>query len=506
MPAPPSPAPTAPTGAAPLALTEDDARRALLLDAFEHPPAAPWTAADSEAISLDARRTVGEAGTPSDFVAARARQGLARLAGRDAGWVQVLDGAERGARWPSWALPVSLALGAAAGVLLDAVGASGRIHLLAPPLLALLAWNLVVYGGIALARLRRGGAPPTGGLGRALAALLGRWVVGPVVRHAAVVLANPSRDAAGDALARFALAFGSATRTLAMQRAVTCLHAASAALALGAIASLYLRGIAFEYRAGWDSTFLTGASAHALLSGVLGPAAAATGIALPSVEAFEALRFATGPGENAARWIHLWAFTLGVAIVLPRLALAAASAWQARRIAAAVPVPIDAAALQRQWRRSEDRTWRAWAWPFGEALDADRAARLAQALQAELGARTVVTAAAPTREGAEDTVHTAAGGPAAPDLVVAVMPLAATPERETHGRFLDALAARCAREKVRLAVMVDEGGFAATLPRAVADRRRGERREAWKRLAGAVGVEPWFADLSDRAAAAAAAR
>lgn len=487
-------------GGTPLVLPEDDARRALLLHAFEQPPVVPWTSADSEVIGLDARRLVGESGTEAAFVAARARQGLARLGGRDAGWVQVLDRAERAARWPSWVLGASVVMGAMAGVLVDAVGAAGRIHLLAPPLLALLVWNLFVYAGILVTAMRGPRARSATSLGSAMAALVDRWAVRPVVRHAAAVLARPAQEAAADALARFALAFGSASRRLATQRAVTCLHAASAALAVGAIASLYLRGIAFEYRAGWDSTFLAGANAHALLAAVLGPASAATGIALPSAEGFEALRFSNGPGENAARWIHLWAATLAAAVVLPRTLLAAVSAWKVRSAAAAVPVSIDPVALQRQWRRAEDRTWRAWAWPFGEVLAEGRVAGLAQALEASLGTRTAVTVATPTVEGDEDAARTAGEWPAALDLVVAVLPMGATPERETHGRFLDALAARCARERVRLAVMVDEAAFASRMPAADAERRRRERREAWRRLAAAVGVEPWFADLSAPAA------
>ena len=52
-------------------------------------------------------------------------------------------------------------------------------------------------------------------------------------------------------------------------RVAAILHAAAFAFALGAIASLYLRGIVFDYRAGWESTFLAAGEVHRILALVL---------------------------------------------------------------------------------------------------------------------------------------------------------------------------------------------------------------------------------------------
>ena len=87
------------------------------------------------------------------------------------------------------------------------------------------------------------------------------------------------------------------------------LHLAAVAVAAGALAAMYLRGLGLEYRAGWDSTFLDAQAVHRWLNLLLGPASALSGIALPEPAQLEALRFSTGPGENAARWIHLYALT-----------------------------------------------------------------------------------------------------------------------------------------------------------------------------------------------------
>ena len=56
-------------------------------------------------------------------------------------------------------------------------------------------------------------------------------------------------------------------------RAARILHLAAAALALGVIAGLYVRGLAFEYRATWESTFLDPAQVRALLAAALAPGA-----------------------------------------------------------------------------------------------------------------------------------------------------------------------------------------------------------------------------------------
>ena len=116
-------------------------------------------------------------------------------------------------------------------------------------------------------------------------------------------------------------------------RAARVLHLAAALFAMGAVTGLYVRGLVFEYRAGWESTFLDATAVHALLSFFLSPAAQLIGIPFPSVEQIAALRFTNGtPGNaNAALWIHLYAITVGAIVIVPRLALALIARWQEQR-------------------------------------------------------------------------------------------------------------------------------------------------------------------------------
>ena len=130
-------------------------------------------------------------------------------------------------------------------------------------------------------------------------------------------------------------------------RAARVLHLAAALFALGAVAGLYVRGLVFEYRAGWESTFLDAPAVHALLSFFLSPAAQLIGASFPSVDQIAALRFTNGaPGNaNAALWIHLYAITVGVIVIVPRLALALIARWQEQTSLATLRVRYERALL-----------------------------------------------------------------------------------------------------------------------------------------------------------------
>ncbi len=138
-----------------------------------------------------------------------------------------------------------------------------------------------------------------------------------------------------EALGRFVAEWSAATRPLLITRSVRLFHLCAAAVGIGLIAGLYLRGVALDYRAGWESTFLDARQVRAVIAVLYGPASAVTGIAIPDAEHLAALRWEGGSGgESAARWIHLLAATALLFIVLPRLLLALAatiSLWNRAR-------------------------------------------------------------------------------------------------------------------------------------------------------------------------------
>ena len=57
----------------------------------------------------------------------------------------VLPRAVRALRWRGWVGAVIVIAAFIAGVAIDLIGSAQRVNVLAPPVLALLAWNLAVY-------------------------------------------------------------------------------------------------------------------------------------------------------------------------------------------------------------------------------------------------------------------------------------------------------------------------------------------------------------------------
>lgn len=287
-------------------MTEFEARQVLLLQAHEAAAPSPlWNAEDRSWATRQAVATVGEDAKPERFVVARAVLALQRLLPRDAAGRRWLA---RRAWHPAWVL-LALVLGFVAGLAADQLGPPQRVNLLAPAVWAVVAWNLTVYAALLL-RL------PAPGLRQALA----RWGLG-------------SDEGVAGLWARHAGA-------LQAERVALVLHAAAAALGLGLVAGLYLRGLALDYRAGWQSTFLDAPAVQQGLSVLLAPARWATGIALPDVAPLR-----VGPGgeasASAAPWIHLYAATLALFVLLPRGLLALRAALRSRRQARDFPLPLD---------------------------------------------------------------------------------------------------------------------------------------------------------------------
>ena len=200
-------------------------------------------------------------------------------------------------KWPSWLGWLVVAGAFLLGIGTDAVGSASHIvNILAPPLLLLMLWNVAVYVLIAVNGLSKS-------------------------RH-------------------FKLPKLDQTEAIALARGTTVMHWAAAALALGALLAMYWRGLVFDYQALWQSTFLSVQSAHTLISFVLSPAAWLSGIfggsALPDLASFEQLRAPAmnggNVGENAARWIHWYAITVFLVVLLPRCLLALWSHREAEQL------------------------------------------------------------------------------------------------------------------------------------------------------------------------------
>lgn len=451
-----------------------------------------WADADREWASRAAATIVGERASAEEFLGRRAQLVLERIGTRQPAVTRTV----RGIRWRPWVGVVTVVGAFVFGVVIDRIGGGSSINLLAPPVFALVAWNLIIYLWLLVRPLvlRRNAAGP-------LRSLLIRVAsVRAPLRHEPADAATAARRTVLAALPR---EWARVAAPLYGARAARVLHLAAAATALGVIAGLYVRGLAFEYRATWESTFLGAEQVHALLAVTLAPGSWITGIPVPDVAAIEAIR--APASENAAMWMHLMAGTVAVVVVVPRLVLALVAGMVERRRVKRVQLPLEEPYYGRLVAGWVGEATRVRVIPYSYTLTPEARAGL-EAILARAYGNAVAVIDEPVGWGDDEWLspaRDAAGGGS--EVRVALFGLTATPEEDAHGAFLKELGAGGGRGGASggVAVLVDESGFLARWGEDA--QRRVERRAAWRELVEAHGGVVVFVDLVEPDLAAAEA-
>ncbi|MEP6607331.1 MAG: DUF2868 domain-containing protein [Burkholderiaceae bacterium] len=394
--------------------------------------------------------------------------------------------AARAFQWHAWlgvALPV---VAFVLGALVEHIADRKHVNVIAFPLLAIVVWNVAVYVSLLLHMVSR--------LGGTRAPMRGprRWLT--AVRTRRLIDGGPQAAS----IEEFVAQWSKSVAPLMLARATRVLHLSAALFAIGAIAGLYVRGLVFEYRAGWESTFLEAPAVHALLSAFLSPAAHWIGIPFPSVEEIAAMRFTDGSAAtgaaNAAPWIHLYAVTVAAVVVVPRLALAALAEWQVKRRSRSFEFNADEPYFRRLAGSFISGPARMRVIPYSFTIDDVALQGLHAIAKALLGNDAVVTSE-PSVGFGDETATTVSDDPTA-SLTLALFNLAATPENENHGTFLRTLR-RAVGNDSRLAAIVDESGYRMRLgTQAGADGRLAERQNAWQYFCQTAGIDAAFVDLS----------
>lgn len=228
-------------------------------------------------------------------------------------------------RW-SWAF-VGWAAALITGYWLTDFGQTSEFNLLALPLVGLLAWNsVVIILGILCEIMPSSSMAGRGGW-------LAEFLAHGVSRFNAA--SKQTENTLGGAVrARFEeLAWPLAWCRLQM-RLRTWLHVAAAMLAIGGATALYARGWSREYRAVWESTLLSENGAHAFFETLFKPASTVLRTPVP-LDQIAGMHRTGGKAEKPAPalpWIHLYAGTLLVLIVMPRLVLAGIGAARGGRV------------------------------------------------------------------------------------------------------------------------------------------------------------------------------
>ena len=222
------------------------------------------------------------------------------------------------------------------------------------------------------------------------------------------------------------------------------LHVGAATVVLGAVAGMYLRGLGFQYRATWESTFLGADTVQSLLGVVLGPAARLLGVEVPSVAPLE-----EGSGD-AALWIHLYAVTAVVWVVLPRALLAWVESRRCAELVTGLSVNLEIGYFRRLLAPDAGDSVRVAVVPYSHRLEASgRGHAEGTAARRVRGPRHGGHLDAVVEYGddaADDAADDVTPG-AAPDddgrrlVRVALFGLGQSPESEVHGRFAQELKA-----------------------------------------------------------------
>lgn len=436
---------------------------------------AQWQAADSKAEV-----------TFEHFLQQRSEQILKRLAERTPTVKPLLKGTGAGS-WLAVGLPLlALVLGAT----LDRIADPHRVDLLSAPLLGIIAWNLVVYLCILVWAII-----PSNKTGWAGAGLLRRFSIGraPLPRKLPAALAS--------GLSRFIAEWTELSAKLARARLSRTVHVSAASFALGAIVSLYARGLISQYGAGWESTFLDASQVRQILSVVFAPALTIFPLQGFTLAEVDALRFtgatATGGG---ARWVHLYAATLLLLVVLPRSLLAIGYQLRASRLRRHFPLDLEQPYFRKlsgQVGNAEPGLLRVL--PYSYTLDEARDRGLATIATAILGeqARVMLRPSLAYGEDPVDALRDIGPDAAGVTITAVLFSLAATPEKENHGAILDQLrrAAPCG-----IAVLVDESTLTQRAgTQAGADGRLAERVALWRQFVHFHGCSATLINLLEPA-------
>jgi len=433
---------------------------------------AQWRAADSKA-----------APTAEHFLQQRAELILNKIAERIPSFGMFIRQHQASA-WIAIGLPL-LALIAGAG--LDRIADPQRVDLLSAPLLLILAWNLCVY--LAMLVMLLPGLNKASRVGSGLQKIFN---IGKMVMPRKL---PPTLSAA---LLAFMAEWQRLSARLTGARLARLMHASAALFALGAVLSLYARGLLTQYTAGWESTFLNAAQVHTLLSFLFAPATWVFPFQGFSLSEIEALRFTaqTATVASGARWVHLYAATLLLLVILPRLVLAGVAHLRAQHIAARFPLDLQTPYF-RQLNGAvgaEPGIFRVL--PYSFTVDEARDKGLVTIAATLLGrnARLMLRPACGYGEDAQEALRGVRLDDANVTLTVALFSLAATPEHENHGAFLDYLVRASPRG---IAVLIDESGY---LERSGQGDRIAARIALWREFCSFHGAPATIVNLLDPAA------
>jgi hypothetical protein len=337
-----------------MSLAEEDAAKIVLIRSIEESDRTFF----SESLLIDAFTAAGHVAPGLGWVRTRAQFLLDHLSPAYRSVLQLI-------KLPTpLTLPVcSIAL--LVGFATNLLGSVENIHIARNPVLLLVAWNLFVYLVLFLLLVttlqkKRGASSlspePMGAKNPATstrAAVPEATLYVPRLTQALmpglwhlfhrVALSVGEKKRLADVVRRFSVNWYAVAAHLALSRWEVMLHLGALCLAIGAVAGMYFQGLFRGYQAIWSSTFITSEPAVTVFVHFLfGPSLLVSDLlGLGLADGIDIGRLLSTQGDKAAAWIHLFAITVMITIVVPRAALAAWRWRSVKRGQQDVPLKLD---------------------------------------------------------------------------------------------------------------------------------------------------------------------
>jgi hypothetical protein len=258
------------------------------------------------------------------------------------------------------------------------------------------------------------------------------------------------------------------------------LHVGAALMALGGCVSIYAQGWSTEYRAVWESTLLNEASASRFFGALFAPASGFLGIEIP-LDDLDKMRRTAGQAAAPAPalpWLHLYAGTLMLLVVLPRLLLAGLSLARSRQVTRlhARHLAWDGF-LRTQLHAIEGGEDELCALVHASSMTEHQVEAWSAGLREQFGGATRIRFE--LLNPGEESEFLESWKP--PDArIVIIFHLATTPEEEVHGELMDTLRAKATTMpgEPRVIALLEASGPAQKW---AAERFEG-REKLWSRL------------------------
>lgn len=432
------------------------------------------TRAELKDLTTQTAREVGEQATFHKLLLTRAQAVLDFLKQKGVRGVKLPQGI------PYRTIGIAIGLLAFVGGLLtnEFTVTDDKINLLSPPLLGVIAWNIIVYCWIAASFFLNKGKMPFGPIRKGLSKLL---------------LFIQSKGGRGQKdLLSFYEIWGQQESKLLKLRVSEILHFSAMLFGLGLIASIGIHGWGTAYTVGWESTWLSDKPSAVLtfinlFYGLIPLNSELFNELTP--QAVSAMQFGHGAGDNAAPWLLQLFYNISLVVVLPRFVLGSIAALRANRLQNKFPLDQENVYYSNILRQWKGKTMFIHIIPFSYPLNE----ALKSGVQTLVGEIHPETSRCVFSEAAHEDSALPEFASGEQTEVIALFAMTATPEVEVQGNFIKELKAKAQKSDALVRVLVDSSGFEARF--AKTPQRIAERKKNWTDFLSNYAVSFAFVNL-----------